>query len=117
MQATATFIITILFRGHQSFTASVVTSELENPSGTWFPDGLGRREMSAAERAEEIQSKAESKFGNLGKGKYGRILKMAHTPTREEYKKTCYIAAIGLIVFGAVGFAIMWAMTYLPKLF
>lgn len=67
--------------------------------------------------AEEIQGKAEAKIKNLGSGKYGRILKMAHTPTREEYKKTCYIAAIGLVVFGAVGFAIMWLMTYLPKFF
>jgi len=47
----------------------------------------------------------------------GRILKMAHTPTREEYKRTCYIAALGMLVVGAVGFAIMWVMTYLPNHF
>ncbi len=73
--------------------------------------------MSESNRAEGIQGKMESKVGNLGKGKYGRILKMAHTPTKDEYKKTCYIAALGILVLGAVGFAIMWLMTYLPKYF
>lgn len=73
--------------------------------------------MSIEAKAEGFQDGFESKTKNLGKGKYGRILKMAHTPTREEYKKTCYIAALGLIVVGAVGFAIMWIMTYLPNYF
>ena len=40
--------------------------------------------MSESNRAEGIQGKMESKVGNLGKGKYGRILKMAHTPTKDE---------------------------------
>jgi len=78
---------------------------------------LGKQEMRIEEKAEEIQGTFESRTRNLGRGKYGRILKMAHTPTREEYKKTCYIAAIGMIIVGAVGFAIMWVMTYLPNYF
>ncbi|AIZ57064.1 preprotein translocase subunit SecE [Candidatus Methanoplasma termitum] len=73
--------------------------------------------MGIEERADGIQNSFESKTKNLGRGKYGRILKMARTPTREEYKKTCYIAALGMIVVGAVGFAIMWIMTYLPDYF
>jgi protein transport protein SEC61 subunit gamma and related proteins len=73
--------------------------------------------MNANNRAEEFQGTIESKVSGLGKGKYGRILKMARTPTREEYKKTCYIAAIGMIILGAAGFAIMWVMTYLPDYF
>ncbi|MCL2333503.1 MAG: protein translocase SEC61 complex subunit gamma [Candidatus Methanoplasma sp.] len=73
--------------------------------------------MGIEERADKIQNSFESKTKNLGRGKYGRILKMARTPTREEYKKTCYIAALGMIVVGAVGFAIMWIMTYLPDYF
>jgi len=77
----------------------------------------GRENMKVEAKAEEIQDNLESKVRNLGKGKYGRILKMARTPSREEYKKTCYIAAIGIIVIGAVGFAIMWIMTYLPTHF
>jgi len=73
--------------------------------------------MSIESKAEEIQDGFESRTRNLGRGKYGRILKMAHTPTREEYKRTCYIAAIGLALIGAIGFVIMWIMTYLPNYF
>lgn len=68
-------------------------------------------------KASEYQKRVESKFCNLGKGKYGRIMKMARTPTHEEYKKTVAITGIGIVVLGALGFAIMWLMTYFPDLF
>ena len=42
---------------------------------------------------------------------------MARTPTPEEYRKTVTITGIGIIVLGAVGFGIMWLMTYLPTYF
>ena len=64
-----------------------------------------------------FQDKIESKFRNMGKGKYGRIIKMARTPTPEEYRKTIAITGIGIILLGAVGFLIMWLMTYLPTYF
>ena len=66
---------------------------------------------------EDLQDEFESKARGFGKGKYGRIIKMARTPSRDEYKKTVYITAIGIILIGAVGFAIMWLMTVLPKYF
>lgn len=68
-------------------------------------------------KASEYQEKVESKFRNLGKGKYGRIMKMARTPTKEEYKKTILITGVGILILGAVGFAIMWLFTYLPTYF
>ena len=68
-------------------------------------------------KASGFQDKIESKFRNIGKGKYGRILKMARTPTPEEYRKTIAITGIGIILLGAVGFFIMWLMTYLPTYF
>ena len=68
-------------------------------------------------KASDMQDKIESKFRNIGKGKYGRILKMARTPTPEEYRKTVTITGIGIIVLGALGFFIMWLMTYLPTYF
>ena len=74
--------------------------------------------MSAEEnKVNGFQDKIESKFRNIGKGKYGRILTMARTPTRDEYKKTIAITGIGIIVLGALGFFIMWLMTYLPTYF
>jgi len=67
--------------------------------------------------AEEFQDSFESKIGGFGKGRYGRLLQMAHTPDKEEYMRTAKISAIGIIILGAVGFAIMWVMTYLPDYF
>ena len=73
--------------------------------------------MSEESKVNGFQDKIESKFRNIGKGKYGRILKMARTPTRDEYRKTIAITGIGIIVLGALGFFIMWLMTYLPTYF
>lgn len=66
---------------------------------------------------EDLQDEFETKARGLGKGKYGRIIKMARTPTREEYKKTLAITSIGVVLLGALGFLIMWLMTYLPTYF
>lgn len=67
--------------------------------------------------AYELQDEFESKARGFGKGKYGRIIKMARTPSREEYVKTLYITGAGIIIIGAVGFAIWWIMTVLPNYF
>ena len=73
--------------------------------------------MDAETTATGYQDRIESKFRNIGKGKYGRILRMARMPTKEEYKKTVTITAIGIIFLGALGFVIMWFMNYLPGYF
>ena len=74
--------------------------------------------MAEAEStAYELQEELDSKARGFGRGKYGRILKMAHTPSREEYTKTLYITGLGIILIGAVGFAIWWLMTVLPDMF
>lgn len=67
--------------------------------------------------AYELQDEFESKARGFGKGKYGRIIKMARTPSKEEYVKTLYITGIGIIIIGAVGFAIWWLMDVLPNYF
>lgn len=68
-------------------------------------------------KADKVQSDLETKIGNMGKGRYGRILQMAHTPDKDEYLKTARIAALGIIALGAIGFFIMWLMTYMPDYF
>ncbi|MBO4797515.1 MAG: protein translocase SEC61 complex subunit gamma [Candidatus Methanomethylophilaceae archaeon] len=64
-----------------------------------------------------FQEEFESKARGFGKGKYGKILKTAHTPSPEEHRKTMYITGLGIIIIGAIGFAIWWLMTYLPTYF
>ena len=73
--------------------------------------------MGVEAKANEAQSKLESKFSNIGKGKYGRIFRLCHTPSADEYKKTLVIVSIGLAILGVVGFGIYWIMTYLPGYF
>ena len=67
--------------------------------------------------AYELQDEFESKARGFGKGKYGRILKMARTPSREEYVNTLYITLLGSTIIGAAGFSIWWLMTILPTYF
>ncbi|NTW91928.1 MAG: protein translocase SEC61 complex subunit gamma [Methanoregulaceae archaeon] len=38
--------------------------------------------------------------------KYWRILKLARTPTREEFNKIALVAAAGVLVVGLIGFLI-----------
>ncbi len=73
--------------------------------------------MGVESKAWEIQGEIESRVRKLGKGKYGRVLKMARKPTAEEYKKILQITALGIFILGLVGFTIMWLMTYFPKMF
>ena len=73
--------------------------------------------MGMEEKANAAQSRLEARFSNIGKGKYGRILRLCHTPSAADYKKTLGIVSIGLVLLGVVGFAIYWMMSYLPGYF
>lgn len=68
-------------------------------------------------KISEYQERIDSKFRGIGKGRYGRIMKMARTPNSEEYRKILTVTGIGILIIGAAGFAIMWLMTYLPGYF
>jgi protein transport protein SEC61 subunit gamma-like protein len=64
-------------------------------------------EMSPAmARAWELQHKIEKRTERMGKGKYGRVLKMARNPDDDEFIKSSQMAAIGVVVIGVIGFVI-----------
>jgi protein transport protein SEC61 subunit gamma-like protein len=42
--------------------------------------------------------------------KYWRILKLARTPTREEFNKIALVAAAGVLIVGIIGFLIYIGM-------
>lgn len=65
-----------------------------------------KKEGSILDRAWELQHRIEVRQDRIGKGKYGRVLKMARKPTNEEYEKTSKITALGILAVGALGFAI-----------
>ena len=66
-------------------------------------------------RAWEAQDKLEVRLSNLGKGKYGRVIRMARKPTPEEFRKSSIIAAAGIAILGALGFLIFYLMSFIPQ--
>ena len=56
--------------------------------------------------ARGLQQKIEEREQRIGKGKYGRVLKMARKPTNEEYEKTAKITGLGIVLIGLLGFVI-----------
>ena len=58
------------------------------------------------DKAWELQHNIEARQKRIGKGKYGRVLKMARNPTNEEYEKTSKITGAGILIIGGLGFLI-----------
>ena len=61
---------------------------------------------SIVDRAWELQHNIEVRQKRIGKGKYGRVLKMARKPTDEEFAKTSKITGAGILIVGGIGFLI-----------
>ena len=59
-----------------------------------------------------MQKRIEERAKRLGKGKYGRVLRMARRPTADEYNRIVQITALGLLILGAVGFGIYLVFQY-----
>jgi len=70
--------------------------------------------MDIVDKSWEIQKRIEERVKRVGKGRYGRVLKMARKPTHEEYLKTVMITGLGLALIGGLGFAIYLIIRYLP---
>ena len=64
------------------------------------------------EKSWDLQRKIEEKTRHIGKGKYGRVLRMARKPSGEEYVRISQIVAIGLVLLGGLGFLIYWIFEY-----
>ena len=47
--------------------------------------------------------------------KYIRVLKLARTPTREEFTKIATVAAAGILLIGLIGFIIYELFLHAPK--
>lgn len=68
--------------------------------------------MEIVDKAWRVQRKVEDRVKHIGKGRYGRVLKMARKPTPDEYVKTNQITALGLLLIGGLGFLIYWLFEY-----
>jgi protein transport protein SEC61 subunit gamma-like protein len=67
------------------------------------------------DKSWDLQRKIEEKTKHVGKGRYGRVIKMARKPTGDEYIKTTQITSIGLLLLGGLGFLIYWIFEYGSK--
>ena len=65
-----------------------------------------KEDKGIIDKAWDLQHKIEARQQRIGKGKYGRVLKMARKPTNEEYEKTSKITGVGILLVGAIGFII-----------
>ena len=65
-----------------------------------------KENKSILDKAWDVQHKIEARQQRIGKGKYGRVLKMARNPTNEEFEKTSKITGAGILLVGAIGFVI-----------
>jgi protein transport protein SEC61 subunit gamma-like protein len=67
--------------------------------------------MDYKEKFKEVKSfKIEEELFK----KYWRVLKLARTPTREEFSKIAIVAAAGILLIGLVGFIIYEILLVLP---
>jgi protein transport protein SEC61 subunit gamma-like protein len=63
-----------------------------------------------------LQRKVEERTKRIGRGKYGRVLKMARKPDKEEFTKVVQITGVGIILIGALGFVIYLLWVFLPPI-
>ena len=64
------------------------------------------------EKSWQTQRRIEERAKRLGKGRYGRVLKMARKPTSQEYSRVVMITGLGLALIGFLGFFIYLLMKY-----
>ena len=77
----------------------------------------GEHMVDIVEESWNIQGRIEGRAKNFGKGKYGRVLKMARKPENDEYVKVLQITSVGLILMGGLGFLIYWLWVIFPTYF
>ena len=64
--------------------------------------------MSFIEKVCQTQHKLEERFKRIGRGQYGRVLRLARKPTSDEFMKSSWVVAIGIGVIGAIGFIVYY---------
>ena len=69
------------------------------------------------DKSWDVQRRIEERMKRLGRGKYGRVLKMARKPTSDEYSKVILVTGLGIAAIGAMGFVIYLIMRYGPRIF
>ena len=69
-------------------------------------DKTEQDDKTLVEKAWDLQHRIEVRQKRIGKGKYGRVLKMARKPTNDEFVKTSKITFAGILLIGGLGFLV-----------
>ena len=72
--------------------------------------------MDILEKSLGLQNKVIERTKRIGKGKYGRVLRMSRKPDSEEFIKTVQVTTMGMILIGGLGFFIYLVFEYTPDL-
>ncbi len=67
--------------------------------------------MDIIEKSWEAQRRIEKRMKHIGKGKYGRVLKLSRKPTVDEFNKIVLITGLGVLLIGGLGFLI-WRLWF-----
>jgi len=70
--------------------------------------------MDILEKSLGLQNRVIERTKRIGKGKYGRVLKMSRKPDSEEFIKTVQVTTMGMILIGGLGFIIYLLFEYTP---
>ena len=62
--------------------------------------------MSFINKVWHAQQWLENRFKRVGRGKYGRVLRLARKPTADEFVKSSWVVGIGIAIVGAIGFVV-----------
>ena len=69
--------------------------------------------MSFIDKVWQTQHKLEERFKRIGRGQYGRVLRLARKPTSDEFMKSSWVVAIGIGIIGAIGFIVYLSLIHI----
>ena len=70
--------------------------------------------MSFIEKVWKTQHKLEDRFKRIGRGQYGRVLRLARKPTSDEFVKSSWVVGRGIAIVGAIGFVVYYIWLKAP---
>ena len=72
--------------------------------------------MSFIEKVWQTQHKLEERFKRIGRGQYGRVLRLARKPTTDEFVKSSWVVGIGIAIIGFIGFVVYYIWLKAPAI-
>ena len=72
--------------------------------------------MSFIGKIWQTQNKLEERFRRIGRGQYGRVLRLARKPTSDEFIKSSWVVGIGIAIIGLIGFIVYYIWLKAPPI-